>query len=112
MERYNLVVIGAGSGGLVVAAGGSGLGARVALVEKHTLPFTSERGTAVRAMGGDCLQYGCVPSKALLRAAKAAPPSGVNGSVCFSTSATRAPSPDPPAATTRPPEPPPITTRL
>src|SRR5450759_5142642 len=72
MERYNLVVIGAGSGGLVVAAGGSGLGARVALVEKHTLPFTPEGGTPVRAMGGDCLQYGCVPSKALLRAGKAA----------------------------------------
>jgi pyruvate/2-oxoglutarate dehydrogenase complex dihydrolipoamide dehydrogenase (E3) component len=72
MERYNLVVIGAGSGGLVVAAGGSGLGARVALAEKHALPFTSEAGKTVRAMGGDCLQYGCVPSKALLRAAKAA----------------------------------------
>jgi len=72
MERYNLVVIGAGSGGLVVAAGGSGLGARVVLAEKHTLPFTPEGGRAVRAMGGDCLQYGCVPSKALLRAAKAA----------------------------------------
>ncbi|HEX7616163.1 MAG TPA: FAD-dependent oxidoreductase [Thermoanaerobaculia bacterium] len=72
MERYNLVVIGAGSGGLVVAAGGSGLGARVALVEKHALPFTPDGGTPVRAMGGDCLQYGCVPSKALLRAAKAA----------------------------------------
>lgn len=58
MERYNVVVIGAGSGGLVVAAGAAGLGARAALVEKH-------------AMGGDCLNYGCVPSKALLRAAKA-----------------------------------------
>jgi pyruvate/2-oxoglutarate dehydrogenase complex dihydrolipoamide dehydrogenase (E3) component len=72
MERYNLVVIGGGSGGLVVAAGGAGLGARVALVEKHTLPFTPHGGTPVRAMGGDCLQYGCVPSKALLRAGKAA----------------------------------------
>ena len=61
MERYNLVVIGAGSGGLVVAAGGSGLGARVALAEKHALPFTPEGGEPVRAMGGDCLQYGCVP---------------------------------------------------
>ncbi len=59
MERYNIVVIGAGSGGLVVAAGGAGLGARVALAEKHK-------------MGGDCLNYGCVPSKALLRSAKAA----------------------------------------
>jgi pyruvate/2-oxoglutarate dehydrogenase complex dihydrolipoamide dehydrogenase (E3) component len=72
MERYNLVVIGAGSGGLVVAAGGAGLGARVALAEKHVLTFTPDGGTPVRAMGGDCLQYGCVPSKALLRAAKAA----------------------------------------
>jgi pyruvate/2-oxoglutarate dehydrogenase complex dihydrolipoamide dehydrogenase (E3) component len=71
MERYNLVVIGAGSGGLVVAAGGAGLGARVALVEKHALPFTPEGGATVRGMGGDCLHYGCVPSKALLAAAKA-----------------------------------------
>jgi len=59
MERYNLIVIGAGSAGLVVAAGAAGLGARVALIEKHK-------------MGGDCLNYGCVPSKALLRAAKVA----------------------------------------
>jgi pyruvate/2-oxoglutarate dehydrogenase complex dihydrolipoamide dehydrogenase (E3) component len=59
MERYNLVVIGAGSAGLVVAAGAAGLGARVALVERGK-------------MGGDCLNYGCVPSKALLRSAKAA----------------------------------------
>lgn len=51
-------MIGGGSGGLVVAAGAAGLGASVALVEKHK-------------MGGDCLNYGCVPSKALLRAAKA-----------------------------------------
>jgi pyruvate/2-oxoglutarate dehydrogenase complex dihydrolipoamide dehydrogenase (E3) component len=59
MERYNLVVIGAGSAGLVVAAGAAGLGARVALVERGR-------------MGGDCLNYGCVPSKALLASAKAA----------------------------------------
>ena len=58
-KRYNVVVVGAGSGGLVVAAGAAGLGARVALVERH-------------AMGGDCLNTGCVPSKALLRAARAA----------------------------------------
>ncbi len=57
--RYNLVVIGAGSGGLVTAAGAAGLGARVALIEKH-------------ALGGDCLNVGCVPSKALLAAAKRA----------------------------------------
>jgi pyruvate/2-oxoglutarate dehydrogenase complex dihydrolipoamide dehydrogenase (E3) component len=56
---YNLVVIGAGAGGLVSAAGAAGVGARVALVESHLL-------------GGDCLNVGCVPSKALLRCAKAA----------------------------------------
>ncbi len=72
MERYNLVVVGAGSGGLVVAAGGATLGARVALVEKHALPPAPAGGTPVRAMGGDCLHWGCVPSKALLAAAKAA----------------------------------------
>lgn len=71
MERFNLVVLGAGSGGLVVAAGGAGLGARVALVEKHPVDYRGADGT-VRAMGGDCLNTGCVPSKALLRAAKAA----------------------------------------
>lgn len=71
MERYNLVVVGAGSGGLVVAAGGAGLGARVALVEKHPETYRHD-GRDVVAMGGDCLQFGCVPSKALLRAAKAA----------------------------------------
>jgi pyruvate/2-oxoglutarate dehydrogenase complex dihydrolipoamide dehydrogenase (E3) component len=59
VERYNIVVIGAGSGGLTVAAGGAALGARVALLEKHR-------------MGGDCLNYGCVPSKAFLRAARVA----------------------------------------
>jgi pyruvate/2-oxoglutarate dehydrogenase complex dihydrolipoamide dehydrogenase (E3) component len=57
--RYNLVVVGAGTAGLVCAAGAAGLGARVALVERHRL-------------GGDCLNYGCVPSKALLRCARAA----------------------------------------
>jgi pyruvate/2-oxoglutarate dehydrogenase complex dihydrolipoamide dehydrogenase (E3) component len=57
--RYNLVVIGGGTAGLVCAAGAAGLGARVALVER-------------RAMGGDCLNVGCVPSKALIRAAHAA----------------------------------------
>jgi pyruvate/2-oxoglutarate dehydrogenase complex dihydrolipoamide dehydrogenase (E3) component len=57
--RYNLVVIGGGTAGLVTAAGAAGLGAKVALVEKHLL-------------GGDCLNYGCVPSKALIRASRAA----------------------------------------
>ncbi len=57
--RYHLLVIGGGPAGLVAAAGAAGLGARVALVEKHLL-------------GGDCLNVGCVPSKALLRCARAA----------------------------------------
>ena len=56
--RYNLVVLGAGTAGLVTAAVAAGLGARVALVEKAL-------------MGGDCLNVGCVPSKALLRASRA-----------------------------------------
>lgn len=57
--RYNLVVVGGGTAGLVSAAGAAGLGAKVALVEKHLL-------------GGDCLNVGCVPSKALISAARAA----------------------------------------
>ena len=56
---YNLVVIGAGTAGLVTAVGAAGLGAKVALIEKYL-------------MGGDCLNVGCVPSKALIRAARAA----------------------------------------
>lgn len=56
--RYNMLVIGAGTAGLVIAAGAAGLGAKVALIERHL-------------MGGDCLNYGCVPSKALLSAARA-----------------------------------------
>jgi pyruvate/2-oxoglutarate dehydrogenase complex dihydrolipoamide dehydrogenase (E3) component len=57
--RYNLVVIGAGTAGLVSAIGAAGLGAKVAIVERHL-------------MGGDCLNYGCVPSKALISAARVA----------------------------------------
>lgn len=57
--RYNLVVIGAGTAGLVAAAGAAGLGAQVALIER-------------RALGGDCLNVGCVPSKAMLHAARVA----------------------------------------
>lgn len=57
--RYNLVVIGAGTAGLVTAAGAAGLGAKVALIEREL-------------MGGDCLNVGCVPSKALISAARAA----------------------------------------
>lgn len=56
---FDLAVIGGGAGGLVVAAGGAALGARVALVEKHKL-------------GGDCLWYGCVPSKTLIKSARIA----------------------------------------
>ena len=55
---YNLVVMGAGTAGLVTAAGAAGLGAKVALVERALL-------------GGDCLNVGCVPSKALIRAGRA-----------------------------------------
>jgi pyruvate/2-oxoglutarate dehydrogenase complex dihydrolipoamide dehydrogenase (E3) component len=54
-----MVVIGAGPAGLVIAAGAAMLGAKVALVERDL-------------MGGDCLNFGCVPSKALIRAARAA----------------------------------------
>ena len=57
--RYDLVVVGGGTAGLVCAMGAAGLGARVALVERALL-------------GGDCLITGCVPSKALLRSARAA----------------------------------------
>ena len=57
-SRYHLVVVGAGTAGLVTAAGAAGLGARVALVESHL-------------MGGDCLNVGCVPSKGMISAARA-----------------------------------------
>lgn len=57
--KCDLLVIGAGSGGLSVAAGAVQMGAKVVLLEGHK-------------MGGDCLNYGCVPSKALLAAGKAA----------------------------------------
>lgn len=54
---YNLIAIGAGSAGLVTTYIGSAIKAKVALIEKHK-------------MGGDCLNTGCVPSKALIRSAK------------------------------------------
>lgn len=57
-SHYNLVVIGAGTAGLVCAAGAAGLGAKVALVERDR-------------MGGDCLNVGCVPSKGIIRASRA-----------------------------------------
>lgn len=56
-KKYHLVVIGAGTAGLVTAAGAAGLGARVALIEKNLL-------------GGDCLNVGCVPSKGVISAAR------------------------------------------
>ncbi len=58
-KPYHLVVIGAGTAGLVTAAGAAGLGARVALIEREL-------------MGGDCLNVGCVPSKGVIRAARVA----------------------------------------
>jgi|CXWL01.1.fsa_nt_gi pyruvate/2-oxoglutarate dehydrogenase complex dihydrolipoamide dehydrogenase (E3) component len=56
--RYNIVVIGAGTAGLITAVIAAGAGAKVALVERHL-------------MGGDCLNVGCVPSKGVIRAARA-----------------------------------------
>ena len=57
-DLYHLVVIGGGTAGLVAAAATASLGGRVALIERHLL-------------GGDCLNTGCVPSKALIRTARA-----------------------------------------
>ncbi|MEL6856604.1 MAG: FAD-dependent oxidoreductase, partial [Cyanobacteria bacterium J06607_13] len=57
--EYDLVIIGGGSAGLVAASAGAQINARVALIEKHLL-------------GGDCLHYGCVPSKSLIHAAQIA----------------------------------------
>lgn len=59
MDTYDLTIIGGGSAGLVLAVAGARLGKKTALVEKHRI-------------GGDCLWTGCVPSKALLKAAKVA----------------------------------------
>ena len=56
--RYNIIVIGAGTAGLITAVIAASLGAKVALIEKHL-------------MGGDCLNVGCVPSKGVIRAARA-----------------------------------------
>ncbi|MYL72105.1 NAD(P)-binding protein [Halobacillus litoralis] len=55
---YQIVVIGGGSGGLTVAAGAASFGAKVALIERKN------------ELGGDCLHYGCMPSKALIQASK------------------------------------------
>ena len=59
MDTYDVTIIGGGSAGLVLAVAGAKLGKKTALVEKHRI-------------GGDCLWTGCVPSKALLKAAKVA----------------------------------------
>ena len=56
--RYNIVVIGGGTAGLITAVVAASLGAKVALIEQHL-------------MGGDCLNVGCVPSKGVIRAARA-----------------------------------------
>ncbi len=66
--RYNLLVLGAGSAGLITAAVAAGLGAKVALIERNL-------------MGGDCLNVGCVPSKTLIRAARAL--ADVRGAAAF-----------------------------
>ena len=57
--KYNIVVLGAGTAGLINAAGAAGLGGKVALIERSLL-------------GGDCLNVGCVPSKGIIRASRAA----------------------------------------
>ena len=119
----DLCVIGAGSGGLAVAAGAAQMGAEVVLIERGT-------------MGGDCLNYGCVPSKSLLAAARVAnlwrrsaelgifymrPRVDFDGTqpkfrqsppiAPRSTSTTSAPICAAPAATASPPEPAPMTQR-
>ncbi len=71
-ERYNLVVVGAGTAGLITASAAAGLGAKVALIERHL-------------MGGDCLNVGCVPSKALLASARAAKLARPDGSLGVTT---------------------------
>ena len=58
-NKYDILVIGAGAGGLVTAAGSAGLGARACMIERAFI-------------GGDCLVNGCVPSKAFLKAANVA----------------------------------------
>jgi pyruvate/2-oxoglutarate dehydrogenase complex dihydrolipoamide dehydrogenase (E3) component len=57
--RYNLVVIGGGTAGLITASVAASMGARTALIERHLL-------------GGDCLNVGCVPSKGVIRGARGA----------------------------------------
>ena len=71
--NYHIIVIGAGSGGLVVASGGASLGAKMALIEADR-------------MGSDCLNAGCVPSKSFLRCAHLA--ADIRGSKLYGLSAT------------------------
>jgi pyruvate/2-oxoglutarate dehydrogenase complex dihydrolipoamide dehydrogenase (E3) component len=78
--KYDLVAIGGGTAGIIAALGTAGLGGRSALIERHLL-------------GGDCLNYGCVPSKALIRAARAAYECGVRSAECGITSAVAAATP-------------------
>jgi pyruvate/2-oxoglutarate dehydrogenase complex dihydrolipoamide dehydrogenase (E3) component len=68
----DICIIGAGSGGLSVAAGAAQMGARVVLLEGHK-------------MGGDCLNYGCIPSKALIASAKQAMPWVMGPSMAWPT---------------------------
>ncbi|WP_421290991.1 FAD-dependent oxidoreductase [Aeromonas taiwanensis] len=74
---YNLVVIGAGAGGLVTSYIAAAVKAKVVLIEKHR-------------MGGDCLNTGCVPSKALIRAARFAAEQRKAGELGFSPSQSEA----------------------
>ena len=77
--RYNLVVIGGGTAGLVTAAGAAGLGARVALIEQHLL-------------GGDCLNVGCVPSKCVIRSSRVV--GDIRGAALLGVSVTGSVEPD------------------
>jgi pyruvate/2-oxoglutarate dehydrogenase complex dihydrolipoamide dehydrogenase (E3) component/uncharacterized membrane protein YdjX (TVP38/TMEM64 family) len=74
---YNLLVIGAGAGGLVTSYIAAAVKAKVALIEKHK-------------MGGDCLNSGCVPSKALIRSARFAAEQRRASELGFSPSQARA----------------------
>ncbi|MNJ19577.1 Mercuric reductase [compost metagenome] len=74
---YNLLVVGAGAGGLVTSYIAAAVKARVALIEQHK-------------MGGDCLNTGCVPSKALIRSARFAFEQRKAGELGFSPSQSRA----------------------
>ncbi|MFV2002808.1 MAG: FAD-dependent oxidoreductase, partial [Paracoccaceae bacterium] len=73
--KADICVIGAGSGGLSVAAGAVQMGASVVLLEGHK-------------MGGDCLNFGCIPSKALIAAAKQA--HAVRGCAAFGVTPVKA----------------------